>query len=146
MNVLLDTCVVIDFLQQREPFADEAKEIFRAAAVEKFVGYTTAKSAADIYYLIHRNTHSDREARDKLNKLLGILTLLDTTAGDIFRALTADTSDFEDAVMIETAVRSHIDCIITRNVKDYRKSSVPAYSPAEFLKQLKSTGRQVSEK
>lgn len=137
MKALIDTCVVMDFLQHREPFADDAKAIFLAAACGQFNGYITAKSATDIYYLIHRCTHSDSEARDKLNSLLSIVSMLDTTAMDIFHSLSSDTSDFEDAVMIETASRSHIDCIITRNQKDYKKSAVPVYIPEDFLKKFK---------
>lgn len=77
------------------------------------------------FYLMFRCTHSDTEARDKLNSLLSIISMLDTAAMDIFHALSSETSDFEDSVMIETTSRSHIDCIITRNSKDYKKSSVP---------------------
>ena len=63
MKALIDTCVVMDFLQHREPFADDAKAIFRAAACEQFTGCITAKSATDIYYLTHRCTHNDKKAR-----------------------------------------------------------------------------------
>ena len=137
MKALIDTCVVMDFLQHREPFADDAKSIFRAAACERFIGCITAKSATDIYYLTHRCTHSDKEARQKMNSLLGIVSMLDTTAVDIFHALSSDTSDFEDAVMIETASRSNVDCIISRNQKDYQKSNVTIFNPSEFLRYLK---------
>ena len=136
MKALLDTCVVLDFLQSREPFANDAREIFRAAACDRFSGYITAKSATDLYYLIHRCTHSDAEARKKLNSLLGIIGMLDSAAADVFQALSSATSDFEDAVMIETASRSHVDCIVTRNQKDYKKSSVSVYTPSEFLRKL----------
>lgn len=137
MKALIDTCIVMDFLQHREPFAEDAKSIFRSAACEQFTGCITAKSATDIYYLTHRCTHSDKEARKKLNSLLSIISMLDSAAVDVFHALSSETTDFEDAVMIETTSRSHVDCIITRNQKDYQKSSVPVFSPAEFLQQLK---------
>lgn len=136
MKVLIDTCVVMDFLQHREPFAEDSKAIFRAAACEQFIGCITAKSATDIYYLIHRVTHNDKEARNKLNSLLSIVSMVDSATVDIFHALSSDTTDFEDAVMIETAMRTHVDCIVTRNQKDYRKSSIPVFTPAEFLMQF----------
>ena len=136
MKAILDTCIVIDFMQGREPFADSAKAIFQAAAVDRFTGFITAKSATDIYYLVHRCTHSDAETRNKLNSLLSIVNMLDSTARDIYHALSSQVSDFEDAVMIETALRSNVDCIVTRNQKDYTKSSVPVYSPEEFLEKL----------
>lgn len=40
--------------------------------------------------------------------------------------------------MVETAIRSEMDCIITRNVKDYMKSSVEVYEPTAFLKLLEA--------
>lgn len=138
MKALLDTCVVMDFLQNREPFSLASKSIFRAAATDWFTGTITAKSATDIYYLTHRCTHSDKESREKLNQLLTILGLLDTTSEDIFHAISSPVSDFEDAVMIETAIRTHMDCIITRNTKDYTRASLPIYTPDEFLKHLEN--------
>lgn len=136
MKVLLDTCVVMDFLQNREPFSIPVRSIFRAAAAEWFTGCITAKAATDIYYLTHRCTHSDKESRQKLSQLLTIVGLLDTSAEDVFHAIASPTADFEDAVMIETALRSQVDCMVTRNTKDYAKSSVPVYTPDVFLEQL----------
>jgi len=134
MKALIDTCVVIDYLQRREPFDKEAVQIMRLVAMDQFTGCITAKSATDIYYLNHRATHSDKESRLKLNQLLALVGMLDTSAEDVFHAISSDMSDFEDAVMVETARRSGMDCIITRNQKDYEKSSVTVYSPAEFLR------------
>ena len=106
MKALVDTCVTIDFLQAREPFAESARAVFRAAAAELCLCCITAKSATDIYYLTHRCTHNDKE----------------------------------DAVMIETAVRSGMDCIITRNTKDYARSVIPVYTPKQFVRLLEQEG------
>jgi predicted nucleic acid-binding protein len=133
MKALIDTCVVMDFLQSREPFAEIARSVFRAAAAELFSGCITAKAATDIYYLMHRCTHSDHESRTKLNQLLTIVGMLDSTADDVFHAISSDVSDFEDAVMIETAIRSRVDCIITRNTRDYAKSPVTVLTPEQFM-------------
>lgn len=133
MKALIDTCVVMDFLQKREPFAADALQIFRSAASELFFGYITAKSSTDIYYLTHRLTHSIEEARHKINALLTIVGMLDNTATDVFSALSSPMTDFEYVVMVETALRSKMDCIVTRNIKDYEKANIPVYEPADFL-------------
>ena len=145
MLVLIDTCVAIDFLQKREPFADDALRIFRAAASELFAGYITAKSATDIYYISHRCTHSDVESRKNLRALLTIVGMLDSAAIDVLQSLSSDISDFEDAVMVETAKRASVDCIVTRNQKDYAKSPVPVFGPGEFLEYLMSSGEEPLE-
>ena len=136
MRVLLDTCVVIDALQSREPFCKDAQEIFLAAANRRFDGYLTAKATTDIYYLTHRLTHSDKETRRILSTLLGLFELIDTAGMDCRRAVSSDMGDFEDAVMAESALRSGMDYIVTRNGRDYRQSPVPVCSPGELLEMV----------
>ena len=138
MRVLIDTCVIVDVLQNREPFAAEAQQIFFAVANKQAIGYISAKSVFDIYYLTHRSTHSDDETRKILKTLLGLFDILDTTQLDCRQALSSDISDYEDAVMCETAKRCDVDCIVTRNQKDYVKSEVTVYSPRDFLELLEA--------
>ena len=136
MRAVIDTCVIVDVLQNREPFCNDAQSIFLLCANRQFEGFLTAKSITDIYYLTHRQTHSDKATRDVLTKLCVLLGLLDTTALDIRKAISAEISDFEDAVMVEIAVRSHADCIVTRNTQDYNKAPIPVYTPVEFVELL----------
>ena len=89
MRVLLDTCVVVDFLQKREPFAQDALRLFRAAAIQEFSGYITAKSATDIFYLSHRTTHSNEQSRILLQRLLDLVGMLDSLGADVRLALLA---------------------------------------------------------
>ena len=138
MRALLDTCVIIDALQSREPFCKSAQTIFLAAANNQFIGCITAKSVTDVYYLTHRHTHDDKAARTVLSKLFTIFDVLDTAGMDCRHAIPSAISDYEDAVMVETAVRTESDCIVTRNGRDFQKSGVPVYSPEEFLQKLEA--------
>ena len=70
MRALLDTCVVIDVLQGREPFCKEGQQLFLAAANDLFAGCITAKAATDIYYLTHRHTHSDKVSREVRREII----------------------------------------------------------------------------
>ena len=136
MRVLVDTCVIIDALQSRAPFAEEAQKLFIHSANKQFEGYITAKSVTDIYYLTHRLIHSDIETRKILNKLFTLFHLLDTASIDCKKAISSEVDDYEDAVMVETAIRSEMNLIVTRNVKDYTKTSVKVCEPSVFLKLL----------
>ena len=139
MRAVIDTCVIIDALQNRDPFADDAKAIFLAVANRHCNGFISAKSVTDIYYLLHRYTHSDKDTRSILNTLFRLFDLLDTTGVDCRKAISSDISDYEDALMVETAIRSGVDCIVTRNLKDYAHATIPIYHPSEFLKILEIT-------
>jgi predicted nucleic acid-binding protein len=138
MRVLIDTCVIIDALQSRAPFAEAAQKIFLYSANKQFEGYITAKASTDIYYITHRLTHSDVETRKILSKLYTLFHLLDTTSLDCRKAISSEISDYEDAIMAETAIRSEMDCIVTRNVKDYAKASITVYEPDALIALLEA--------
>ena len=138
MRILFDTCIIIDALQSRVPFSGSAQKLFLCAANNQFEGYITAKSVTDIYYLTHRSTHSDVEMRKILSKLFVLFDILDTASLDCQKAINSEMSDYEDAVMVETVVRSGMDCIVTRNIKDHTRSSVDIYGPDILLSLLDS--------
>ena len=138
MRVLIDTCVIVDALQSRKPFDEAAQRIFIYSANQQFEGYITAKSVTDIYYLTHRLTHSDSETRRILSKLFTLFHLLDTTSLDCRKAISSEIADYEDAIMVETAVRSEMDCIVTRNIKDYIIAPIEVYEPSEFVSILEA--------
>jgi predicted nucleic acid-binding protein len=138
MRVLVDTCVIIDALQAREPFAKAAEKIILYSANKRFEGYITANACTDIYYLTHRLTHSDVETRKILSKLYTLFHLLDTASLDCRKAISSEISDYEDAIMVETAIRSEMDCIVTRNVKDYAKASIAVYEPDALIALLEA--------
>lgn len=39
--------------------------------------------------------------------------------------------------MVETGSRVGAECIVTRNLKDYKLSSLPVLSPEQFLEEMK---------
>lgn len=136
MKAVMDTCIIIDALQNRQPFCEDAQKIFLLCANDEFEGFLTAKAITDIYYLTHRQLHNDKATREIIVKLCKLFSIVDTSSLDIINALSSEVSDFEDAVMIESAVRYGVDCIVTRNVKDYSKSSIPVFAPEEFISLL----------
>ena len=137
MRAVVDTCVVLDYLQNREPFFDDALNIAIGRANREYEAYITASSMTDLYYIVHRSTHSAEETHRIISTLTLLFGLVDTYAEDCINALHNGMPDFEDAVMSESAYRINADCIITQNIRDYAKSKVPAVTPAEFLMKLK---------
>ena len=136
MNALIDTCIIIDALQSREPFSKDAETIFLSVANRRCVGFLTANSVTDIYFLMHKALHSAAETRKALGILFSLFEIIDTCGIDCRKALTSGVSDYEDAVMVETADRAGIDCIVTRNIRDYVGAPMPVYTPEQFVSLL----------
>ena len=136
MKILVDTNIVVDALQKRENFAEDAGKIL--LSTPEHDSYIVANSVTDIYYLQHKYYHDKKTARQSLEKVLVLFEVLDITGDDCKNALRSNISDFEDAVLVESAKRSGMDCIITRNAKDFKNAGLPVYSPIEFLDQASS--------
>lgn len=133
MRAVIDTCIIIDALQSRDPWRIEAEEIFLQAADRTFEGYITAKSLLDIYYLLHKDNHSDSLTRKMLTHLCRVFEIADTTGFCCKDALVSETQDYEDAVQIQTAIALQADCIVTRNTHDFSRAKIPVHTPVQFL-------------
>ena len=136
MRVILDTNVLLDILQNRMPFAEDAVVIFRAVAADRIAGFVTAKQIADLHFFARKmfrgEENTDAKARAVVAKLLSLFGLIDTLGADCRDALGIGNSDYEDAMLIAAAAREKIDCIVTRNADHFRPSPVPIRTPAEF--------------
>ena len=74
---------------------------------------------------------------EKLIQLLTITEVLTTDRNVILKALTSNFKDFEDALQNYSAeLNGQIDLIITRNVKDFKNSSLGVMTPENYLKTI----------
>lgn len=136
MKALIDTCVIVDILQKRDPFYPAAMEILLSVSNQKCTGMLTAKSVTDIYYILRRSIHNENEVRKLLRILFKLFDVMDTFSTDCELALSSTMKDYEDAIMVETGSRVGADCIVTRNLKDYKQSVLPVLSPEQFLEEI----------
>ena len=133
LKVLVDTCVVIDALENRSHFAEDAQELIIGHINNEYEAYISANSITDIHYLIQSHTGDRKEALEAIRKICSIFYIADTCGSDCRHALVLEGQDYEDNILIATAIRTKMDCILTRNLKDFKSSSIPVQIPGEFL-------------
>ena len=133
MRVLIDTNVIIDALTSREPWKENAEKIFIMAANHVIEMYITASSATDIYYLVKKYMHSAEQAKQVMGKLYSLVGILSVSEAECIEALVSAVIDYEDAVVERTALKTDMDYIITRNVKDFQQGVVKAVLPDDFI-------------
>ena len=137
MRIYVDTNVILDLLAKRDPFYHDAYELFLRIAEDKtLIGYTSVKSIMDIYYILNRYIHDRTETGRNITDLIRLLYVADSTDIDLLKSFSGTSADLEDNLVIETAFRLGLDYIITRNLKDFHNSKVPAISPSDCLKIL----------
>lgn len=134
-NILLDSDVLMDFFLDRTPFSEDASKILSLCENGEIVGYITPVIYSNLYYLLRRI--SDRQtAISKLRVLFSITQLLVIDKQAVLAALhSEDLADFEDALQNYAVEGSdNVNVIITRNVRDFRKSTVAALTPCDYLR------------
>jgi len=133
MIILLDTNIIMDALQERQPFDVEAKEIMKRAQDGEITCMFTANAAADIFYLYSR-ARDLKSARAALNFLLTHYGVVSVTHEDCINALSLSIDDFEDALVAVCAKKADADYIVTRDEKFLRETSpVKTITPKNFV-------------
>jgi predicted nucleic acid-binding protein len=97
MKIPLDANVIMDALQERQPFDIAAKEILRRGQTGEFEIGFTANSATDIFYL-YTKARNLQSARSVLAFLLDAFAVVSVTREDCLAAMNLTIADFEDAL------------------------------------------------
>ncbi len=133
-KILIDTDVILDFFFDIKPFSDNSTIILNLCERKIIEGFITPVIISNIYYLL-RKTAKHEKVIEKLKQLLTITSVLKMDKLVIEKALNSDFEDFEDALQNFSAVNyGEIEVIISRNVKDYKKSEIGVLTPESFVK------------
>lgn len=131
-RVLLDLNVILDVLQQREPFFENSARVLALAETGVIQGMVSAHSITTLFYLYAKAQSADA-ARVAIADLLQFLSIATVAQKTIEQALALPYKDFEDAVQMVSSLHAGADYVVTRNVADFKMGPLPAIMPAEFL-------------
>jgi predicted nucleic acid-binding protein len=131
-KVFVDTDVCLDLLSGRKPFLVAAQKLFSLADRGKLKIYVSAISFANIDYLL-RKEHTGNGSRQILATFKTLVHVLPVDDKCIELAIASNFSDFEDAIQNAVAMENSLTAFITRNTKDFKKSSLHILTPETFL-------------
>jgi predicted nucleic acid-binding protein len=131
MRVLIDTNIILDVLLEREPFVEDAIDLFTWIEQGQLEAHIAATTITNIFYIL-RKAESREFALEAIARILQGFNLCPITHNTIELALQQSLKDFEDGVQTACALESNLDAIITRNQRDFSNLSVPAWSIAEL--------------
>ena len=135
-KIFVDTNIVIDLLSRREPFFQEAAELFSLADKKQIELAVSSLTIANTSYVLLRQMDSNK-AKSVLRKLRLIFKVLPLDDKIIGLALNDETfSDFEDGLQYFTAIEDEQELIITRNLKDFKNSKLPTMTAKQFIETI----------
>jgi len=135
-KIFVDTNIMIDLLSRREPFFEEAASLFSLADKKQIELSVSSLTIANTSYVLLRQMDSNK-AKSILRKLRLIVKILQLDDKIIGLALNDETlSDFENGLQYFTALENGQELIITRNLKDFKNSKLPAMTAKQFIETI----------
>lgn len=131
--LFLDSDVALDLLMKRPGFYKHAAQLFMKIQDGRATGFMSSVGFVNTHYFLRKFLDSKRSI-STLREFKKLVTIAVISEQNIERALYSPFPDFEDAVQHEAALNCKADFILTRNLKHYQKSSLPVYSPEDYLK------------
>ncbi len=131
MRVLIDTNVVLDFLQGREPFAENAVRLFESIDSGEIEGFIAATTITNIYYIVRRSAGAV-VAQDAITQVLADLNICAVDRDVLEQALALNFQDFEDAVQYACALVHNVDAIVTRDASGFVSAEILVVLPDQL--------------
>ncbi len=135
-KVFIDTNIIVDLIADRKPFSQFAIQIFKLAEHGKIKLFTSSHSFATTHYLLKKYI-DEKVLRNVLFDLLDFVRIIPIDEGILKKGLRSKIKDYEDAIQMMCAGSiEQIDCIVTRNPKDFKASEISVLTPDEFCLQF----------
>ncbi|WP_396184570.1 type II toxin-antitoxin system VapC family toxin [Flavobacterium sp.] len=132
-NIFLDTNVLMDILANRQPFYKSSAEIYKLGLRKKVVLFTSSNTISTLHYLLKKFT-TEENIRQSLDEVTTVLSIIPIDINIIKKSLKSNHKDFEDAIQIVSAQSiNNMDCIVTRDLKDYKFAEIAVLTPDDFL-------------
>jgi hypothetical protein len=133
-KLFIDSDILLDLSLQRMPFYFPALNLMELCYQGRLQAITSPVAFVNTNYFLNKFTPSAR--MQSLRRIRSVVRMADVDESMIDLALASQFDDFEGAVQYYAAVNAGAEAIITRNIKDYKQSSIPILSPEDFLKTL----------
>lgn len=135
-KIFLDTNILVDLIADRKPFSKYAVAIFNASETKKIKLFTSSHTIATTYYLLKKYVE-EKALRQILLGLFDYVTIIPVNAEVLLKGLRSNQKDFEDSIQIYCATSvEKMDCIVTRNIKDFKGSEIPVLAPDELCSKM----------
>ena len=136
-RLFLDTNIVIDLLEKREPYCYDAVRLFSMAYNKQVSLLVSPMTYATASYLLSK--HCVEEIRCLLSDLRGLTQVTTANEHTVDGALVSQFKDFEDALQYCSALQAQAEVVITRNGKDFTNSKLPVMTAGEYLAMISPT-------
>ena len=134
--MLLDLVVILDLVLDREPYSAPAAELLGILETRPGSAFIARHSISNFVYL-STGRRGRKTSRQFVADLCRFVAVAKTDTESLHYAAGLPMSDFEDAMQVAAAAACGADVIVTRNLRDYRRSPIRAAAPGDVIPELR---------
>ena len=138
MRAYIDTNILVDLVLARQEFLPDAQRVFALGYAGEAVLMVSALSFVNTIYLGKKYKFPSDEVQAKLRMIADFVDVVDLRGQNVIDMLDSGWKDYEDATQHRSAIEEQADCIVTRNKKDYKASTIEVLTPVEFFRKIDS--------
>ena len=122
----------------RQEFLPDAQRVFALGYSGEAQLMVSALSFVNTVYLGRKYKYPMDEVYTKLRMIADFVDVADLRGGNVIDMLSSGWKDYEDATQHRSAIDEQADCIVTRNKKDFKASTIEVLTPVEFFDRIDS--------
>ena len=138
MRAYVDTNILVDLVLSRQEFLPDAQRVFAIGYAGEAQLVVSALSFVNTVYLGRKYKFPMDDVLSKLRMIADFVDVADLSGQNVVDMLTSGWRDYEDATQHRSAIDEQADCIVTRNKKDFKASTLPVLTPLEFFNRIDS--------
>jgi predicted nucleic acid-binding protein len=133
-RIFIDTNVILDLVLNRGDFGNRVEKFLESAVNRQHVLFTSPSCIQTVIYVLQKSNCTAEVIRSTISKINRLVNMAQTHSDDIDLAIQSNFEDLEDAILYHTAISNHCQYFITRNVRDFPKSSqeIKVLLPEDF--------------
>ena len=133
MRAYVDTNILVDLVLSRQEFLPDAQRVFAIGYAGEAQLVVSALSFVNTVYLGRKYKFPMDDVLSKLRMIADFVDVADLSGQNVVDMLNSGWRDYEDATQHRSAIDEQADCIVTRNKKDFKASTLPVLTPLEFF-------------
>lgn len=140
MRLVVDTNVVVDFLNMREPFFSDARLLMLLGKMGEFELWMSSSQITDLVYIASNGARKSElpTVLAQIENLRTFVKVYPTGPAEIDRMLASDWDDPEDRLLFEVAVSCNANAIVTRDDTGFPTNAIKVCDCAELFAWLRN--------
>ena len=138
MRAYVDINILVDLVLSRQEFLPDAQRVFAIGYAGEAQLVVSALSFVNTVYLGRKYKFPMDDVLSKLRMIADFVDVSDLSGQNVVDMLNSGWRDYEDATQHRSAIDEQADCIVTRNKKDFKASTLPVLTPLEFFNRIDS--------